>query len=142
MLARVTIAVDGSKESERALDLGLDIAKQFRAAVTLLTVAPIRVVPAANLAAAPVLHDADVEVHRSLLERARQKAEAAGAKDVESVLLDGFVPEEILGHLEEHPPDLLVMGARGLSATKRFLLGSVSDAVVHHAKCPVLIARG
>jgi len=36
---------------------------------------------------------------------------------------------------------LIVMGSRGLSGIKSFLLGSISDRVVHHAHCPVLIVR-
>jgi nucleotide-binding universal stress UspA family protein len=43
---------------------------------------------------------------------------------------------------EESGADLIVVGARGLSAVKGWLLGSVSTAVVHHAPCPVLVVKG
>ncbi|MEM2491290.1 MAG: universal stress protein [Candidatus Bathyarchaeia archaeon] len=42
---------------------------------------------------------------------------------------------------EEEKVDLIAIGSRGLSGVKAFLLGSVSDKVSHHAKCPVLIVR-
>ena len=60
---------------------------------------------------------------------------------VETVRLEGPVVEELVTYLERDPPDLLVLGSRGLSAGRRLLMGSVSDALVHHAPCPVLVVR-
>ncbi|MFC1507578.1 universal stress protein [Thermoproteota archaeon] len=42
---------------------------------------------------------------------------------------------------KEESSDLIVIGSRGLSGAKRFLLGSISNSVSHHAECPVLIVR-
>lgn len=51
-------------------------------------------------------------------------------------------PAEILTHLaEEGKYNLLIVADKGLSGVKRFLLGSVSEAVVRYAKCPVLIVK-
>ncbi|MCI4361140.1 MAG: universal stress protein, partial [Thermoplasmata archaeon] len=66
---------------------------------------------------------------------------AEGLSSVTGVCLEGVIVDEIIGHLEQSPADLLVIGSRGLSTAKRLLLGSVSDAIVHHATCPVLIVR-
>ena len=49
--------------------------------------------------------------------------------------------EEILRAAADEKADLIVLGSRGLSQVKAFLLGSVSDKVSHHAKCPILIVR-
>ena len=53
----------------------------------------------------------------------------------------GHPADVILCVGEEESCDLIVLGSRGLGEVKRFLLGSVSDAVAHHAYCPVLIVR-
>ncbi len=142
MLRDLLVAVDGSKPSVKAFELALELAKAFSSNLTILSVAPIRIVPSANLTALPVMHETDVSIHRDLLESFRKQAKELGMGHIETVLLDGFVAEEILNYLDGHPFDLVLMGARGLSGTARFFLGSVSDAVVRHAKCPVLVVRG
>lgn len=52
------------------------------------------------------------------------------------------VPADVICELAERlSVDLIVIGARGLSPGTRWLMGSVSDRVVHHAPCPVLVVR-
>jgi nucleotide-binding universal stress UspA family protein len=54
----------------------------------------------------------------------------------------GDADDEILRHCEEYDDiGLLVMGSRGLGPIKRRLMGSVSESVVRHSSCPVLVAR-
>jgi len=53
----------------------------------------------------------------------------------------GKPAEEIMKAAVEHDADLIVMGAQGLGAIDRFLLGSVSTRVVQHATCAVLVVR-
>jgi nucleotide-binding universal stress UspA family protein len=48
---------------------------------------------------------------------------------------------EIVALAEELGADLIVMGSRGLGGVRRALMGSVSDSVVRHAHCPVLVVR-
>jgi nucleotide-binding universal stress UspA family protein len=54
----------------------------------------------------------------------------------------GHPAPEILRYADVTDTDLLVVGARGLGTMKRLLLGSVSEAVLRHAACPVLVVRG
>ena len=49
--------------------------------------------------------------------------------------------ENIVGLAEELGADLIVIGSRGLSGMKRLVMGSVSESVVRHAPCPVLVMR-
>lgn len=141
MMKQLAVAIDGSKPSEKALATAIELGKALGASLTVITVAPLHVVPVGTATAIPIIHDAEVKVHQEVLSRARDSVVKAGLK-TSTVLLDGLVGEEILSYLDQHPPDMLVMGARGLSTGQRIFLGSVSDAVVHHAKVPVLIVRG
>jgi nucleotide-binding universal stress UspA family protein len=140
MLKKLIVAVDGSKSSEKALATAVELSKALSASLTLMSVAPFHALPAPTASAVPLVHDAEVKVHQELLARFQAEVAKFGVKAA-TVLLDGLVPEEILHYLDEHPYDLLIMGARGLSTGQRLFLGSVSDAVVHHAKLPVLIVR-
>jgi nucleotide-binding universal stress UspA family protein len=53
----------------------------------------------------------------------------------------GVVAEEVADLAEELEVDLIVVGTRGRSAIDRALMGSVSDSIVRHARCPVVVAR-
>jgi nucleotide-binding universal stress UspA family protein len=61
--------------------------------------------------------------------------------DAEGWVLEGDARAEIVAAAERWNPDLIVVGARGLSAFKGFLLGSISTAVVRQATCPVLVVK-
>ena len=60
---------------------------------------------------------------------------------VNRVIIKGTPEEVILNYAKEKGVDLIVMGTRGLGGFKKLLLGSVSNGVVSHAPCSVLIVR-
>jgi nucleotide-binding universal stress UspA family protein len=60
---------------------------------------------------------------------------------ISSEIIQGPPRQVIVDEAESWGADLIVMGSRGLGAWNRLLLGSVSNAVVHHAKCSVEIVR-
>jgi nucleotide-binding universal stress UspA family protein len=143
-MQRITVAVDGSPGAERALDLALALARGMHAKLSIVAVVPFHpsMYPAPYTGLVPpAVSEAEVEGYRSMLERFRAKALAAEIDEVKTELRQGIVVDEILDQLRGDRPDLLVVGSRGLSATKRLLLGSVSEALVHHAPCPVLVDR-
>jgi nucleotide-binding universal stress UspA family protein len=142
-LRRITVAVDGSPHGAAALAAAIDLAGRYGSELMILSIAPF--VPAYvgpnDPFVAPVQTPGSLDRYREVVEAGVKQAEAAGVKSVTGVCEEGVVVEEILDHLEQHPTDLLVVGSRGLSATRRLLLGSVSTAVVNHAPCPVLVVR-
>ncbi|MEX0730703.1 MAG: universal stress protein [Aquisalimonadaceae bacterium] len=71
---------------------------------------------------------------------ARDAMSATGAK-AEDKLLTGDPAKAILAHAEGAPGCMLVMGRRGLSHFREVLIGSVTQRVLHHATCPVLVMR-
>ncbi|MGA8664375.1 MAG: universal stress protein [Thermoplasmata archaeon] len=140
---RITVAVDGSEHATEALDVAIDLAHRYTSDLSILAVAPLTpvyVAPQEPFVATSV-SPSDRPRYQAIVEAAVKRAESAGVTAVTGICTDGVVIDEILGHLEDHPTDLLVIGSRGLSAAKRLLLGSVSSAMVNHAPCPVLVVR-
>ena len=139
----IAVAIDGSTFGELALEFAIDLAKKYQAGIRVVTVIPPLI--ATNFGAMTYIPQTTWEEQakpfREAIERAGQSAKSAGVSSVTSETLDGPVVETLLTYLETHPVDLLVVGSRGLTAGKRLLLGSVSDALVHHATCPVLVVR-
>jgi len=138
----IVVAFDGSDPSIRAVNAALDLALRFRSRITLISVVPPPI-PIYTGLQAPSPIDLD-DVERPFLEAAdqqRARLEKAGVSSVRVEVRRGSPGREILQYVQDHPPDLLVIGARGLSELGRVFLGSVSDLVVHHAHCPVLVVR-
>lgn len=142
MIGRIAVAVDGSANADHALSLAADMAGRYGAELDLVTVVPPPTVP---IMGGPIYEPLDRDLVRAeydkLLSDRRARVENPRLRQVKAVRLEGQVVEELVTYLEKDPPDLLVMGSRGLSAGRRLLLGSISDAVVHHAPCPVLVVR-
>lgn len=141
--ARITVAIDGSKMGQLALDLATDLARRYESDLSIIAVAPLQ--PVFVSSAEPWVPTevpvAETNFYKGIVAKAVKDASAAGVASASGTCLEGVVVDEIIAHVEKHPTDLLVLGSRGLSTAKRLLLGSVSDAVSHHVRCPVLIAR-
>ncbi|HTT25550.1 MAG TPA: universal stress protein [Thermoplasmata archaeon] len=140
---RITVATDGSAFGQQAVDVAIDLAKKYGSQLSIVAVAPL--VPLYVSSAEPwvptEVPPSETDHYRTVVNAAVKRAEDAGLPQVTGVLLEGVVVDEIIAHIELHPTSLLVIGSRGLSTAKRLLLGSVSDAVLHHLKVPVLVVR-
>jgi nucleotide-binding universal stress UspA family protein len=137
---RVLLATDGSKDAQaavaflKALPLPPESTLRLQIVVTLPSFAH-DVLPTREF------ERSALEASRGVLDEARAGLSGQGLA-IETDVAVGDPKAEIVRIAEEWKADLLVLGARGLSGIARFLLGSVSLAVAHHVRCPVLVAKG
>lgn len=96
--------------------------------------------PEGRLRILTVLAEGDDRDPEQVLAPAREILQGTGPA-IETEVWRGHAAEGILRAASEQPPDLLVLGSRGLGAVGRFFLGSVAERVARHASCPVLVAR-
>jgi nucleotide-binding universal stress UspA family protein len=141
-MARIAVAVDGSKYAENALATGIELASRYHSQLTVLTVAPLTAYVVSTEPWVPTeVLEGEIRHYKSILSAAVERAHKEGVPTATGVCLEGHIAEELVAYLEKNPMDLLIMGSRGLSTTKRLLLGSTSDEVLHHVTCAVLIVR-
>lgn len=145
-LRAAVLAVDGSADSLRAAGVFASLPLDPGLRLRLLTVveppifAAAPEVPGGMPPIDQVLRDRQAEAEGTLRRVAADFKETITA--VECSVVVGHAGEHIVRAATDPGTDLVVVGARGLGAFKRLLLGSVSEYVLHHAECPVLIVRG
>ena len=140
----ILLATDGSEEAQLASTTAADLAEKTNSELHLLTVGPdypLYELPEHPAEFEDVLRENRREA-KEVLEQQAKRIEQLGVTVKETHLREGRAEEEIVEVAEEIGAGLIVMGSRGYGRLRRALLGSVSDAVVRHAHCPVTIVRG
>ncbi len=136
-LRRIALAIDGSPASAKALEFILTVFQPYRSSGkggrAPIHVSVVHVMPFLKY---PELKEAGY----NLVDQNVQKLVKAGFT-AEPVCQLGKPAEQIMEAASKHHADLIVMGAKGLDAVSRFLIGSVSTRVVQHASCSVLVVR-
>ncbi|MGZ8693613.1 MAG: universal stress protein [Gaiellaceae bacterium] len=134
-MSKILVAYDGSESARRALTEAAKLANGN--GLTVMSVA--EPLPQFGRAGELMLPEEDAERRRELSD-ARQLLEQRG---IEATFVErkGDAATRILDEAEGEHADLIVMGTRGLGVGKRWLMGSVSTKVLHHAHCNVLVVR-
>jgi nucleotide-binding universal stress UspA family protein len=145
MFARIVVGTDGSETAKQAVREATELAKQTGASLDI--VSAFDPVPSSRLQQERLEAPADIEhtVNPSedvdaILAEAAREVEAAGVK-VQTFARQGEPADAILDVADEEKADLIIVGNKGMTGAKRFLLGSVPNKVSHHAPCSVLIVR-
>jgi len=131
-ISKILVPVDGSNYSKKALKYAIALAQKHNAALTLVNAAK---------GASPVFGRDDAEkVGESILNEDKQLVKVQGLKP--ETRLEFGAPAKIITELaEKENYDLIIMGSRGRSGIRRFLLGGVSDKVAHASKTSILIVK-
>ena len=144
----ILLATDGSEEAQVAAKTAADLAKSTNSELHLIYVGHMPSIfyeSPGTMALDPDLQsrmeEEAEEAARTSLEKQVQKIREAGIEVAAIHTSVGFPDAEIVGSAERLGAGLIVMGSRGRGPLKRALMGSVSDSVVRHAHCPVLVVR-
>ena len=145
---RILVATDGSEEAKLAITTAADLAKATNSELHIAYVFPTAVQrPFPNPILARPADEMERELEeamgqaQSFLDREVEKVKGEGVSVADTHLVRGQPDREVVHLSEDIDAGLIVMGSRGLGGMRRALMGSVSDSVVRHAHCPVLIVR-
>jgi nucleotide-binding universal stress UspA family protein len=141
----IVVGTDGSDTAQKAVDAAVELAR--------LSGAQLEIVSAYEPVSRARLRDEKRQVPADLqwMVNPREEVDATLADAAERVAESGVEPrtyaregdpaDAILDVAEELGADLIVLGNKGMTGAKRFLLGSVPNKVSHHAPCAVMIIR-
>ena len=146
MFGSILVGTDGSDTARTAVRYAIDLAREMGAR--------LQIVSAYEPVSDQRLRNEKLEVPQDLqwmvnphedvmavLRAAQEEAELAGVGNVETFARQGDAADAIIDVAEEQRADLIVVGNKGMTGAKRFLLGSVPNKVSHHAPCSVLVVR-
>ena len=139
---RILLASDGSEEAELAAQRAVDLAQRAGSELHVVYVEPI---PNFLVEGTPgfnrELYEQIEQEAREVLRKLTWQVKVAGGSVADSHLRMGEVDLEIVGLARKLGADLIVMGSRGRRGIRRAIAGSISDAVIRHAPCSVLVVR-
>jgi nucleotide-binding universal stress UspA family protein len=147
-MKKILLAIDGSEVSMKAVEKAIELANAFKAEVDMVSVVyeqPVFLAPGAITL--PNLEETRKEILNTVLEASHnmvnhlaKRLQESGIK-TNTFVLQGKPAEEIIKLANDSSYDLVILGSRGLSGVKGYLLGSVSNKVVNSVKTSVLIVR-
>lgn len=146
MIRKILVPLDGSEHAGKALDIAVDLAEKYSAEVVLLSVVPYTDLVLVSMVPSSVREEPYLIKLRDYYEEVLSKALRKTKKikpnlKVSTKLTEGKQADKIVETAKEGRFDIIVMGSRGMSGIKEFLLGSVSHRVADKAPCAVLIVK-
>jgi nucleotide-binding universal stress UspA family protein len=144
MLSKILVGVDGSQPSKKALEYASNLASKYDSELYILLHTTEEFGDSVHVQRWEQHHSYVNEVRRRskiLLNECESRAKELGVTKIYTIEKEGNAAEKILEIANNKDVNTIVIGSRGLSTAKEFLLGSVSHKITHHAKCSVVIVR-
>ena len=142
MLSKILVPVDGSENSFRALEQAIFLSIKIQEAqITVLYI--IEDLPSLYIYSPKIIEKLRADYkseYTKILERCKEIAKK-NKININTVLLEGDPASKITGYSEMEKFDLIIIGSRGMGKFKEVIIGSVSNKVLHHAKCSVMLVR-
>ena len=139
-ITKILVPIDGSKNSFRALEFAISIARQFEATIT--GAYAINMQPHSEFQGlTSITKEINKEI-KKIMNNAKELSEKNNVVFKEKTMVGDIGYNLVkLAHDKKEKFDLIVMGSRGRSVVKEVFLGSVSNYVIHSSKIPVLIVK-
>lgn len=139
-IKRILVALDGSPNSNRALDMAVRVAAPARA--TVAGIVSVRIRPRGEVSPGRAADESDRAAAEEVLKKAGKRASKEGVKFV-PIVRQGDTGYNIIkaAHSKSEPCDMVVIGSRGHGSLKQAFFGSTSNHVVHSAAIPVLVVK-
>jgi nucleotide-binding universal stress UspA family protein len=145
VFTRIVVGTDGSETAAEAVRQAVDLAKLADAQLSIVSayepVSKRRIEGEQQDAPADVQHEIGPREDVNLVLDAAAAAAKQEGVEVQTHPVEADPAEAILNVAEETKADLIVVGNKGMTGARRFLLGSVPNNVSHHAPCSVIIVR-
>jgi nucleotide-binding universal stress UspA family protein len=149
-MKHILVAYDASLQAEKAFDFALEFANKYQAQITVVAVALVSdrfhhlMEGEINYDPEPELGNAVALIvghYNEAFSRLRKKADVYPALRINFKIVDGSPAQEIVYQAENLEVDHIIVGYRGMSRFKRWLLGSVAKQVMIYAHCSITIVR-
>ena len=134
---RILVGTDGSKYSGIAINKAIDFAKAYGGSLVVLSVVDV---PTEFYAEAPKAVEDMIRTAREYTSAVKKQAEADGVK-AESFVGEAEAWEAIVKLAHDQEVNMVVVGSHGRTGLRRLLMGSVTEKVIGHAPCPVLVVK-
>jgi universal stress protein A len=148
MISNILVPTDGSEAAQKAAKYAIDLAKQLKCSIIVLSVIDDRSLMAQTISAQEnvrhIIEPIEQYLREAADEYAREIKEICDKEGVRSKILvtSGHPAEEIMKEADSSNTDLIVMGSHGRSAVAAAFLGSVTYSIIHkETKIPVLIVK-
>jgi nucleotide-binding universal stress UspA family protein len=147
MFTKILLCSDGSEHALAAAAATAELATKFNSEVVLVNVfnPAVAPIPFVGLPEAAIFAETNMGCYA---EQVQSEVEKCTGKVLDAAHVAyrarrelGHPVDRIVSVAQDEKADLIVMGSRGMGAWQSYLLGSVSDGVIHHAHCPVLILK-
>jgi nucleotide-binding universal stress UspA family protein len=141
LFTNLLVPVDGSDNSYRALDAALVLSEKLGSNITVIHV--MEEIPITHIGSEKLLNElleAYKKENQDILLKCSEIASEKGLT-INTFLLQGNPASVILDYSKKEKFDIVIMGSRGIGKFKELILGSVSNKIVHHSPCAVLLIR-
>lgn len=139
-MKKILVAHDGSKLSDKALRKAVELAVNYNASLTVLSVIPELYLTELSDMDRQRIMTAMTDEAKTAMEKIRTSLTGKSI-EVKTIVRQGPPAEKILETANKMKVDLLVVGSHGRHGARKFLLGSVSSKAVDYSTCPVLVVK-